>query len=372
MMKRTMALIMAGLLAVGCTACAGSVTTADDTPGSAVSGTPEESKDSAPLESPNGKPVTSTEQKPSGGDVLGQTEDPIYRQVLLQVGDYQVTYGVYRHYYYLLAKEMMGGDKDYFTKNPAKLDELQALALEQCKITAAYFNLAKKAGIALPDEQTLDAEFKEFVDEYEELFPLYYGMTMAEYMENNAMTLSTYKTFYLIDTYLSNPVAAYLADEKNGMLDLSDAALEKVLEDWRCVKHILVGYNDGLSDEDALKLANDLRDRLKAGEDVDALMKQYSNDYQQDGQNAYTFTYNQMVIEFEETAFSMDIGAVSDPVKSTYGYHVIVRLPIDKEAFKKEQFLQAAANAAFIEYTDKQTVSELSALSSLKHEDLMK
>lgn len=335
----------------------------------------QESTSGAGAPTPSDKTSASTgasASKEEGTSILDMPEDPIYRQPLLKVGNYEVTYGVYRHYYHLVAEMMAGEDGEYFTKNPEKIAELQEETLKQCRITGAYFNLAEKAGIKLPSEKEVNEAFEKFVKEYEGMFPLYYGMTMAEYMEKNAMTPSSYKVFYVIDTYISPSIYKYVSDEKNGMIDLSNEALEKAMEDWRCVKHILVGYNDNLSSEAALKLAQELVERLKAGEDMDELMKQYSNDYQKEGKNVYTFTYDQMVKPFEDMSFSMEEGAISDPVKSEFGYHVIKRLPIDKEAFRENEFLSVAVNTGFEKYAYELPVNQLSSVSDLKHEDLMK
>ena len=43
------------------------------------------------------------------------------------------------------------------------------------------------------------------------------------------------------------------------------------------------------------------------------------------------FGKGEMVPEFEETAFALEENAVSEPVKSQFGYHVIIRLPIDPD-----------------------------------------
>ena len=53
------------------------------------------------------------------------------------------------------------------------------------------------------------------------------------------------------------------------------------------------------------------------------------------GQLGY-FGHGKMVDEFEIAAFSMEIGAISDPVKTEHGYHIIH--VTDKKAAKEAVF----------------------------------
>lgn len=48
--------------------------------------------------------------------------------------------------------------------------------------------------------------------------------------------------------------------------------------------------------------------------------------------NGYTFTTGTMVPEFEEACLALDSYKVSDVVETSYGYHVIMRLPLDADA----------------------------------------
>ena len=81
-------------------------------------------------------------------------------------------------------------------------------------------------------------------------------------------------------------------------------------------RHILV------EDE---KLANDLADKLKKGGDFNALAKEHSKDpgSKENGGDLGFFGRQQMVPEFETAAFALAPGAVSAPVKSQFGFHII-------------------------------------------------
>jgi foldase protein PrsA len=69
-------------------------------------------------------------------------------------------------------------------------------------------------------------------------------------------------------------------------------------------------------------------DRIKNGEKFGKLAKELSTDSgsaKRDGNLGY-FTKGKMVKQFEEVAFKLQIGQVSEPVKSEFGYHIIKRL----------------------------------------------
>ncbi|WP_298203304.1 peptidylprolyl isomerase [Desulfosporosinus sp.] len=92
------------------------------------------------------------------------------------------------------------------------------------------------------------------------------------------------------------------------------------------------------------ELAQEVKTKLSAGEDFAELAKQYSTDENSKelGGDLGFFARGDMEKEFEEVAFSLSVGQVSDPVKTTYGYHII------KADDKKE-----AKEAAFEESKDK-------------------
>jgi parvulin-like peptidyl-prolyl isomerase len=81
-----------------------------------------------------------------------------------------------------------------------------------------------------------------------------------------------------------------------------------------------------LTDEQALAKAQDIRKRLVAGGDFSAIAKTESDDTgsAQKGGDLGEFHRGMMVPPFEQAAFSLKIGEISEPVKSPFGYHIIV------------------------------------------------
>ena len=71
--------------------------------------------------------------------------------------------------------------------------------------------------------------------------------------------------------------------------------------------------------------AKEILERVKEGEDFNALAREYSTDpsvKNNSGDLGY-FRHGMMVEPFERAAFALEPGEISDIVKSEYGYHII-------------------------------------------------
>jgi len=93
----------------------------------------------------------------------------------------------------------------------------------------------------------------------------------------------------------------------------------------------LFAYFEAYTPEDeippALLLANDLLTRLHFGEDFDALVAAYGEDPgMRDNPEGYVFIEGAMVTEFFEATRIMEIGEISAPVLSEFGFHIIKRV----------------------------------------------
>jgi len=102
-------------------------------------------------------------------------------------------------------------------------------------------------------------------------------------------------------------------------VDVSEEEIEQYYEKMKYeleASHILV------EDED---LANEIKGKLDKGEDFADLAKEYSTDSsaEQGGQLGF-FTVGAMVPQFEDAAYKLEVDEISEPVKSDFGYHIIL------------------------------------------------
>ena len=117
----------------------------------------------------------------------------------------------------------------------------------------------------------------------------------------------------VLDKALAKQVTITPAQVKQ-YFDKNHAAFDK--PEQVQARHILVAD---------LATANKIEAQLKSGANFADLAKQYSTDpgSKDKGGDLGCFGHNQMVKPFDQAAFSLPVGKISDPVKSPFGYHII-------------------------------------------------
>ena len=80
-----------------------------------------------------------------------------------------------------------------------------------------------------------------------------------------------------------------------------------------------------LSEEEAMSKAQELRKKLLAGADFATIAKAESDDggSAERGGSLGTFGHGEMVAAFDQAAFALPIGEISEPIKTPFGYHLI-------------------------------------------------
>jgi peptidyl-prolyl cis-trans isomerase SurA len=109
------------------------------------------------------------------------------------------------------------------------------------------------------------------------------------------------------------------------LVHLAEArGIERLVEQTN-VRHILVKPNQVLDDDAAREFIASLKQRIESGEDFAELAKEHSDDIgsaQEGGELGWT-NPGQMVPEFETAMAGAEIGVITDPVRSEFGWHIL-------------------------------------------------
>lgn len=205
-------------------------------------------------------------------------------------------------------------------------DEIDnVIRLQQQKREFRYFVLpvSKYKDSSVVDEAAIKSYYEKNLDQYmtpEQVSVQYVELSMAD-IESNLAKNNPPTEKQLREFYESN-ASKYAVPEE------------------RKARHILIQVGEGADKatiEAARKKAEDLLAKIKAGASFSELAKKYSDDpgsAQQGGDLGY-FARGVMDPAFEKAAFSLKVGEVSEPVRTSFGFHLIKLEAIRESRAKK-------------------------------------
>lgn len=155
-------------------------------------------------------------------------------------------------------------------------------------------------------------------------------------LEKQGRTLESFKK-ELRQAVELNLQTERLRESVVGPIEPTDQELAAYLEEHRDeydspeevhARHILIRVSENASEAEiaqAKKQIEDIKKELESGADFAELAKKYSQDpgSAQNGGDLGFFSRGQMVKEFEDAAFALEPGQVSDPVRTQFGFHLI-------------------------------------------------
>jgi|LGOV01.1.fsa_nt_gb foldase protein PrsA len=148
---------------------------------------------------------------------------------------------------------------------------------------------------------------------------------LQEYLNQKYLSVAQFREFEKQEAIGSSAAYAIQKDFES-KVDVSDKEISKYYDDNKAsydmstvsAKHILV------TEEKLAKEVYEEAKDAKTVEDFDNIMKKYESiEGVTEAADLGAFNRGKMVSEFSDTAFSIEKGDVSEPVKTEFGYHVI-------------------------------------------------
>ncbi len=181
-------------------------------------------------------------------------------------------------------------------------------------------------------DDTVDLKMNAIYETYGDDYEAYNEDIAGYYMTDNVYRFIT-KNDVLAEE-LINKMAS------DGTIASSHDEIEAILtsDEFVHVKQLLVPSDNGKTDEENLAYAEELLDKVESGEDFDELIQKYGGDlYLFNNDDGYYVSHGTYFEEFEEAAFSLEVGEYSGIIRTSAGYSILKRYEKDPE-YMEEHF----------------------------------
>jgi peptidyl-prolyl cis-trans isomerase SurA len=163
-------------------------------------------------------------------------------------------------------------------------------------------------------------------DEFEENLQLFIDYQL-KVREAEALGLDQSEEFKTeFESFKETLIAPFLIKNsiEEGELRKAYSRMQEIVR----ASHVLFQFPSNASTEDSLivlRMALKVKSEIENGGNINDLAKQYSDDpsAQSNAGDLGYFTSLQMVQPFEDAAYGLQVGQVSDPVLTNFGYHII-------------------------------------------------
>lgn len=309
-------------------------------------------------------------------DILESSKED--KTVVMNVAGYDVPLELYRYVALNYKQDYESGkNSDIWLGDAgtALMQELNADVEETIVTLYATLAMCGEYGISAEDsyitdslEITMDAVYEEYEYDYKA-----YADTIAQHNMNDSVYRFILRNELLADELLNAMI-------ERGEIPNDDASIQAVFDsdEFIRVKQILISTEedmlfsagDRMSEEDALAVAEDLLAQAKGGADFDELVQKKGQDlFMFNNSDGYYFARGYLDQAFEDAAFALENGEISDVVKTSAGYSIIRRYEKDPAYITKhfddlrEDYIGGLYNLAVEAFAEGLTVTPTDALA---------
>lgn len=296
-------------------------------------------------------------------------------ECVLTAGGHEISYGLYR-YFFLNYKA--GYSEEDISADPqsvyAKINEDVIDSLEGVYAVVA---MCSEYGISLTDSEIKTKVEATIANICEQNINEEYDKTgikgYKKQLASNFMTEEVLKFVLSVD-FAEEMLFVKMTGEGTVIPSDDDTVRRAIDSEFIRVLQVYINTEEnGKSYEDSKALALDIAKKAQSGADFDTLVANNSNDYTMT-RDGYYMPRGWMDERFEEVAFSLEIGEVSDALELGDGFHIIKRYECEDEYIEKnyEELKERYLTCKFYEKVDAKaaniTVSKTERFSSIKPE----
>ena len=214
-------------------------------------------------------------------------------------------------------------------KEPEKFDELRRATLENLITQKVLLSKAKEDTVIVEEQQVeeiLNNQIQQWtqqlgsISKVEEYFDMPIGKIKRQFQEdvrNRLMVERTQQMFVQTITITRQEVERFFRTMQDSLPEINEMVHIRVL-----LREVRAG---GKGKEEAFKKISEIRDRIVNGEDFATLAKENSEDpgSVSAGGELGLIQRGDFVHEFEETAFKLKPGDISEIIETKFGLHII-------------------------------------------------